>query len=73
MDKLLEILKNNKPEVDFTQTGLVEEGILDSFDILQIIASVSDEFDVEIPASKIIPENFDSVEAMWKMIQDLQE
>lgn len=73
MDKLLEILKNNKPGVDFTQTGLVEEGILDSFDILQIIASVSDEFNVEIPASEIIPENFDSVEAIWKMIQDLQE
>lgn len=73
MDKLLEILKNNKPEVDFTKTGLVEEGILDSFDILQIIASVSDEFNVEIPASEIIPENFDSVEAIWKMIQDLQE
>ena len=48
-------------------------GILDSFDILQIISALNDEFDISIPASEIIPENFNSAESLWDMVQRLQE
>lgn len=74
MNDLLKILKNVKPEVDFeNEQGLIENGILDSFDIIQIISAITDEFCVEISAAEVVPENFNSAEAMWNMIQRLDE
>jgi len=49
MDELLEILEDLHPEVDFeTATGLIDNKILDSFDIVTIVAEVNEEFDVAI-------------------------
>jgi acyl carrier protein len=60
--------------VDFENTkDLIDGGILDSFDILQIISSLNDEYDISIPASEIVPKNFNSAEALWAMVQRLQE
>ena len=60
--------------VDFeNEKALVDDHILDSFDILQIISDISDEFDIVIPAAYVKPENFNSAEALWKMIQELQD
>ena len=56
MDELLEILNELHPEVDFeTCDTLIDDKILDSFDIVSLITEVSDAFDVRIPASEIIP------------------
>ena len=74
MEELLEVLQDIKDDVDFeTCTTLIDDHILDSFDILQLISSLNDTFDISIPASEIIPENFNSAEALWKMVQRLQE
>ena len=74
MDTLLEILQDLHPEVDFeTCDTLVDDKIIDSFDIVSIISEINEEFDVVIPAEEIIPENFNSAEAMWEMIQRLQD
>ena len=74
MDRLLEILSEIKEDVDFAScTTLVDDGILDSFDILQIIAALNDEYDISIPASEIMPQNFNSAEALYQMVQRLQE
>ena len=74
MDELLEILSDIKDDVDFeTEDSLIDDGILNSFDILQIISALNEEFDISIPASEIIPENFNSAEALWDMVQRLQE
>ena len=74
MDRLLEILSEIKEDVDFAScTTLVDDGILDSFDILQIIAALNDEYDISIPASEIMPQNFNSAEALNQMVQRLQE
>ena len=63
-----------KEDVDFAScTTLVDDGILDSFDILQIIAALNDECDISIPASEIMPQNFNSAEALYQMVQRLQE
>ena len=71
MEELLELLNDIKEDVDFeNEKALVDDHILDSFDILQII---SDEFDIVIPAAYVKPENFNSAEALWKMIQELQD
>ena len=74
MDDLLEILKELHPEVDFeTCKTLVDDKILDSFDIVSLITEVSDTFDVRIPASEIIPENFNSIDSIWELIQKLMD
>ena len=74
MDRVLEILSEIKEDVDFAScTTLVDDGILDSFDILQIIAALNDEYDISIPASEIMPQNFNSAEALYQMVQRLQE
>ena len=74
MEELLEVLQDIKDDVDFeTCTTLIDDHILDSFDILQLISSLNDTFDISIPASEIVPENFNSAEALWNMVQRLQE
>jgi acyl carrier protein len=74
MEELLDILSEIKDDVDFeTEDRLIDDGILDSFDILQIISALNDEYDISIPASEIIPENFNSAESLWDMVQRLQE
>ena len=74
MNKLLSILSELHPDVDFTQeTNLVENGILDSLDIISLIAEIDDCFDVAIPAEEIIPENFNSAKALYDLICRLEE
>lgn len=74
MDELLEILTDLHPEVDFEmETGLIDNKILDSFDIITIISEIADNFDIAIPAKEIIPENFNSAEALWALIEKLED
>lgn len=73
MDKLLELLKNIRPDVDFeNETELIDEGILDSFDVVSIISEIDDAFGVQIRINELEPENFNSVEAIWNLIQKLK-
>ena len=74
MDDLLEILSNLHPDVDFENCKtLVDDKILDSFDIVSIIAEVVDVFDVTISAEHIIPANFNSAQALYALIQKLED
>ncbi len=74
MDTLLEILSEIKPGVDFeSETALVDDGILDSLDIISIISEISDEYDVTVSPEEIIPENFNSAEAIYSLIQELAD
>lgn len=74
MDELLEILEDIKPNVDFkTCTDLIDGGYLDSFDILSIVSELNDAFGVEISPVDIVPGNFNSADALWKMVQRLSD
>ena len=74
MEDLLEILNDLHPEVDFeVEEHLIDEGILDSLDIVNLISEISEVFDVSITAKDIIPENFNSAKALYSLIQDLDE
>ena len=74
MEKLLLILKNMHPEVDFdAATDLIGEGILDSLDIVTLITEINSTFDVSIPAEEVIPENFCSASAIYSLICRLDE
>ncbi|MCI9277857.1 acyl carrier protein [bacterium D16-50] len=74
MEDLLEILNDLHPEVDFeVEEHLIDDGILDSLDIVNLISEISEVFDVSITAKDIIPENFNSAKALYSLIQDLDE
>ena len=74
MDRLLAILRDLHPDVDFEETDdLIDSGILDSFDIISLIAEIDNEFDVQIPAEEIIPENFNSAKALQALIVRLAD
>ena len=74
METLLEILSELHPDVDFTEErALVDDGILDSLDIVTLVTEISSEFDITIPAEEIIPENFNSAEALMELIEKLDE
>ena len=73
-EELLEILTDLHPEVDFeTETGLIDNKVLDSFDIVSIVTEVNANFDVAIPAGEIVPENFNSAQALFDLIQRLSD
>ena len=73
MEKLLEILQRVRPDVDFkNETLLIDDGILDSMDVVSIISELDDEFGVQVRNNEIIPDNFNSVEAIWNLIQNLK-
>ncbi|HIW39915.1 MAG TPA: acyl carrier protein [Candidatus Eubacterium pullicola] len=73
MERLIEILENVKPDVDFENCEtLIDDGLLDSFSILAIVGEINDEFDVEISAPDIVPENFNSAKALWALVERLQ-
>ena len=71
-EKVVETLSDIRPDVDFeTETQLITNGVLESFDILSIVAELSDEFDVTIRPKDLVPENFNSVDAMVEMLKGL--
>lgn len=74
MEEILNILKEFRPDVDVRgREDLIDGGLLDSLDIVNIVAEFESVFDVSIPVEEIVPENFNSVEAMQKMIDRLKE
>lgn len=73
MEQLLKILSEIKPDVDFNiAESLIDDEIFDSFDIVQLVGQISEEFEIEISPNDILPENFNSAGAMWQMIQRLK-
>ena len=69
-EKILNILKDIRPEFDFTASpNFIEDGMLDSFDIVTLVSELEDNFDVLIDGEDVIPENFDSIESIMNIIQ----
>lgn len=74
MERLIKILKALKPDVDFDEnTELIKNKVFDSLGMISLVAELSDEFDVEITAEEIVPENFETVEAIFKMLERLED
>ena len=74
MEKLLEKLQEIRGDIDFeNETNLVDGGRLASFDIIQIVAMLDEEYDVKVPISELKPANFNSASALYALIQKLEE
>ena len=70
MEKIMEILKEVRPDVDFMEEKeLVDGGVLSSFDIFNLVGELSDAYDIDIEADDIIPANFNSAEDIYRLIQ----
>lgn len=73
-DSILEALKRVNEDVDFEGSeDFIEEGLLDSFDIVTLVEELEDEFDIEISGADIVPENFVNLEAIAELIQKYEE
>ena len=74
MEKLLEILKGIRPDVDFeNETALIDDGILDSFDVVSIISELDNVYGVQIRITELDPDNFNSAEAIWRLVEELKK
>ena len=71
-ETLLSSLGDLHPEIDFeNEDALVTDGVLDSFDIVSLVAEINSEFDITVGIDELEPENFDSVDAMEKLVESL--
>lgn len=74
MDRILDLLEEMRPDVDFeAENNLIDDGVFTSFDIFELIAALSDEYDIEINPVEIVPENFNSAKSIYQMMQRLLE
>ena len=74
MDELMQILEELRPDVDFeNETALIDDGVLDSFDIVALVGELNEEFDIEIKPNNLVPAYFNSAKAMMKLIEELQD
>ena len=72
MDKVREILEEIRPDVDFDEEkSLIDDKILDSFDIIAIVTSLNEAFCIDINVNDLIPENFNSMEAILDLVNKL--
>lgn len=73
MERLLEILDGIRPDIDFlNEKKLIDDGLLDSFDIVSIISELNDEYNIAIRVTELKPENFNSTEAIMNLVQKLK-
>lgn len=74
METILEILEELHSDIDFmSEDKLVDNKVLDSFDLVTLVSELSDAFDIEITAKDFVPENFNSVKSMYAMVERLME
>ena len=74
MEQLLQIMSDVRPDIDFDkETRLIDDDILDSFDIIAIVSEVNAQFGIEINVNDLLPENFNSAAALYDLIVKLQQ
>ena len=74
MEQILEILEGVRPDLDFDiENTLVDDGILDSFDIITIVGELNETFGIEIDVVDLLPENFNSAEAIYDLVKKLKD
>ena len=69
-ERILKLLEGIQPDIDFEkETALIDDSLLESFDVIQIVTSLMDEFDISIDADDIEPENLNSLDAICAMVE----
>lgn len=74
MEELYNLLNTCRPDIDFTkENNLIDGGVLESLDIVMLVGMLCDEYDIEISMDDLLPENFNSAEAIYELVHRLQE
>ena len=74
MEELKQILEEIRPDLNFeTEKRLIDEGILDSFDIISIVGELNMHYNIEINVEDLLPENFNSMDAIYELVAKLQK
>lgn len=74
LERILEILEELRPDVEFEgEKKLIDGGILDSFDIVTLVHELNEEFDIGISVDELVPDNFNSLEAIVELVQEKLE
>lgn len=74
LNEIIEILMEVHPEIDYmTEDKLIDKRIFDSFDVVNVVGELMDNFDVEITAEHMIPDNFNSAQAICSLVESLSE
>lgn len=70
MEKIYSILSSLRPELDFRNSkNFIEEGLLDSFDVVSLVSELEEQYNILIDALDILPENFGSAEAIAEIVK----
>ena len=73
-DKIKEIIEDVRPDIEYNEDSLlIDEGLLDSFDAVNLVLDLNDEFDIEIGVQDVTPENFNTVDSIEKLVERLRE
>ena len=74
MDEVLEVLEDINPDIDYeTEDQLIDGKVLDSLSIITLVSQIAETFDIEIGPEYLVPEHFNSAQAIWAMVQEIQE
>ena len=69
-EKIIEILTDLRPEFDFTEdVNFIEEGMLDSFDVVSLVDELEEQFDINIDGVDVLPENFSTIDSIIALIK----
>lgn len=73
MDKLLEMLKGIRPDIDFEkEQALIDDGMLDSIDVLAIVTGIKESFGVGMSIADIDPDDFNSIRTLWSLVERMK-
>ena len=73
MEELLEILKEINSDIDYkNETSLIDDGLLDSLDVVALVSELNDHYNIEIGLDELVPENFNSAEAILSLIERMK-
>ena len=73
MEELLEILNEINSDIDYeNEKALIDDGLLDSLDVVALVSELNDHYEIEIGLDDLIPENFNSIEAIQALIEKLK-
>ncbi len=68
--EILELLKEVRPDADFeTSNEFIEDGLLDSFDVIMLVSLIEEKYDIEIRHEFLIPENFETIDSICELVK----
>lgn len=71
-EQILEILMDINPDVDYeNETALIDDELIDSFDVVSLVSELNDTFDINITVVDLVPENFNTLDAMTALVERL--